>query len=89
MCCHYAGPGSSRPATSVRVPVVFELGKHCTFGHVFAIVGSSRELGNWDPNKAVKLKVTELLIDISCLLHHGCLVAVVTAAAAAAAAQCA
>eukprot|EP00775_Hariotina_reticulata_P006469 gene6469-6697_t len=51
-----SGSGPSHPATAVRVPIVFELGKHCTFGHTFAIVGDIRELGKWDPCKAVKLK---------------------------------
>lgn len=44
-----------------QVPVVFELGKHCTFGHSFAIVGETPELGEWDTTKAARMEVRTLL----------------------------
>jgi hypothetical protein len=39
------------------VPVVFELCKHCPFGHTFALVGDALELGEWDVSKALRLEV--------------------------------
>lgn len=39
------------------VPVVFELCKHCAFGHTFALVGDAPELGEWDVTKALRLEV--------------------------------
>eukprot|EP00879_Flechtneria_rotunda_P003248 GHRR01003472.1.p1 GENE.GHRR01003472.1~~GHRR01003472.1.p1 ORF type:complete len:905 (+),score=298.55 GHRR01003472.1:335-3049(+) len=40
-------------------PIVFELGKHCKFGHCFGIVGNVPELGEWDASKAVRLEWSE------------------------------
>jgi hypothetical protein len=40
-----------------RVPVVFELGKHCSFGNSFAIIGEAPGLGAWDPQHAAKMEV--------------------------------
>jgi hypothetical protein len=39
-----------------HVPVVFELGKHCTFGHSFAVVGDAPELGKWDTSKSINMQ---------------------------------
>jgi hypothetical protein len=39
------------------VPVVFELGKHCSFGNSFAIIGEAPSLGAWDPRHAAKMEV--------------------------------
>lgn len=47
----------------IHVPVVFELGKHCTFGHSFAVVGDAPELGEWDTDKSAPMQVSHT---------HGC-----------------
>jgi len=39
------------------VPVVFELAKHCPFGHAFALIGDAPQLGQWDVSQALKLEV--------------------------------
>ena len=47
------------PAAAVlKVPVRFELGVHCQFGQTLGLVGDTRELGEWDTSKALKLKVS-------------------------------
>lgn len=40
------------------MPVVFELTKHCPFGHAFALVGDDPHLGEWDVSKALRLEVS-------------------------------
>lgn len=49
---------SSGTGLLTHVPVIFELGKHCTFGHSFAVVGDAPELGAWDTGKAAQMEVS-------------------------------
>ena len=53
------GQGSS------LLPTVFRLAHHCEWGERYGLLGSVAHLGNWDPAKAVPMKVS------CCCLHVG------------------
>jgi hypothetical protein len=42
---------------SSLLPAVFRLAHHCQWGERYGLLGSVAQLGNWDPAKAVPMKV--------------------------------
>jgi hypothetical protein len=48
----------------LKVPVRFELGVHCQFGQTLALVGDTKELGEWSPANALRLKVSIFVLYI-------------------------
>lgn len=45
---------------------MFELAKHCPFGHAFALIGDAPQLGQWDVSQALKLEVRAEITGGSC-----------------------